>query len=313
LSSLPVEYLEIGYRSIEKETYMGKYFYNPINTIKRIKDYSPKVKLALMLNAKDCLNIDLSKLLGDCKDYIELIRIAIDPDKIESGLPIAGEVKKMGCKVALNLMYLSKLDINQRFYNYLDKLSELLDYLYLVDSYGGLYPEELKKMINIIKTKTNIKLGFHGHNNIELAFINSLVAIENGVDMIDCTILGMGRGACNLKTELILSYMNSKLNVKMDFTQFSELISSFEKLLEKCKWGTNFAYMTSGFNSLPQKDIMEWLGKRRYSISSIIQILNNKKAEDLEDNKIKTINGFIDRLNIKKYRKSIIVPGGESA
>ena len=68
----------------------------------------------------------------------------------------------------------------------------------MVDSYGGVNPTELIEIYKIVSKYINIPIGFHGHNT-ELALINTPTAIECGVDIVDSTITGMGRGAGNLK------------------------------------------------------------------------------------------------------------------
>ena len=72
-----------------------------------------------------------------------------------------------------------------------------------------LLPDQIEKTIHEIRSYTTVKLGFHGHNNLEMGLINALKAIENGVELIDSSITGMGRGAGNLKSELILTYLDS--------------------------------------------------------------------------------------------------------
>ncbi len=201
IDKLPIEYIEIGYRNNIKDEYFGEYFYVPLSTLKGIKKYTNK-KLSLMLNTKDCDNIDLNKLLNNTKGYISLIRLATDPNKIELSIKIASKLEALGFDVALNIMYISKIADNHTFFNHLQDIKNTVKYICLVDSYGSIFPNDLKILIEKIQSKTKIPLGFHGHNNMELAFANALLSISNGVELIDCTILGMGRGAGNLKTEL---------------------------------------------------------------------------------------------------------------
>ena len=49
-----------------------------------------------------------------------------------------------------------------------------------------------------------------GIHNLELAFSNSLEAINSGVKIIDSTIMGMGRGSGNLKTEILIGHLKKK-------------------------------------------------------------------------------------------------------
>jgi 4-hydroxy 2-oxovalerate aldolase len=276
IEKLPVEYVEVGYICNQKNIYHGKYFYLSPLVLKNIRNLTDK-KLSVMINAKDWIDVDFPGFLLEMKKYISLIRIATDPDEMNLSLDLAEKLKTFGFDVALNIMYISKIHNRHKFFNYINSIENIVDYLYLVDSYGSILPSEFEKIIKIVKSKTNVTLGFHGHNNIEMAFINSLKAIENGVELIDCTVLGMGRGAGNLKTELILTYLKSNSNFHVDLNILGKLTQTFQSLFEQYKWGTNLAYMVSGSYSLPQKNVMESLELDRYSLSEIVHQLRYGK------------------------------------
>ena len=137
INKLPIEYIEVGYRSIVKDSYLGEYFYLPLFTLQKIKKYTSK-KIVIMLNAKDCVDADLAKLLKDTKEYVSLVRIATDPNKIELSIKIATEIRDLGFDVALNIMYISTIDKNHIFFQHLDEISNIVKCLYLVDSYGSI-------------------------------------------------------------------------------------------------------------------------------------------------------------------------------
>jgi len=296
IEKLPIDYIEVGYRSNISSGYFGEYFFLPVDTLKFIKEHSSK-KLAIMLNTKEFYeeqNLDLLKGLGE---YISLVRLATDPKRIDIAINLAKKIRKRGFDVAINVMYISTLDEKHIFFKYLDDIQQNIDILNLVDSYGSMYPERLRWLIKTIKQKIEIPLGFHGHNNLELSFINTLEAIKNGVDFVDSTIMGMGRGAGNLKTELILSYLKSKANYEVDLNVLSKLTELFKSLLQKYNWGTNLAYMVSGSYSLQQKDVMEYLEINRYSMGAIIKKINKETMElpiykpDFVSNSVMIIGG----------------------
>jgi 4-hydroxy 2-oxovalerate aldolase len=176
----------------------------------------------------------------------------------------------------------------------------------MVDSFGGVSPVDVRETVARIKEKTNCPIGFHGHNNLEMGLINTITAIDNGVDYVDATILGMGRGAGNLKMELLLTYLNKHYNLEVDFNILGDVITTFSDLLQKYKWGTNLPYMISGTNSLPQKDIMEWTKNRLYSFNNIVRALNNKRANVADNAKYPV-------LQPGKFDTVIIVGGGVNA
>ena len=130
------------------------------------------------------------------------------------------------------------------------------------------------KIVKLVKSKTTVSLGFHGHDNIHMGLINSIVALEEGCEIIDATITGMGRGAGNLKTELLLTYLESVGKIKPDFGMLGKTVARFEEMKREYNWGTSLPYMCSGANSLPQKEVMDWVGMNRYSLNSILNALN---------------------------------------
>lgn len=306
LNQLPVDYIEIGYRSLPQKEYFGEYFYSPLYVIEKIKSISSK-KLVIILNEKDVTPEQLPVLLEPVRGLITMVRMAIDPKNLKRALILAEAVKKMGFEVGFNVMYMSSWSGQKDFIQDLKYVDGLTDYFYMVDSYGGVFPEDVVNTINMVKTHTGVPLGFHGHNNMELALINTLTALEHGVEIVDATITGMGRGAGNLKTELLLTVLNSKGNISLDFNPLSVVVDGFTNLQKHHEWGTNLPYMVSGANSLPQKEVMEWVSKRFYSFNSIIQALENQKNK-LQDNK--RFEVFAPQ---KTYKKCILVGGGPSA
>lgn len=275
---LPVDFLEIGYRSVRKPgTYLGEYFYLPLGTMQRIREQSKK-QLVVIINEKDVQPEQVKTMLQPCVGIIDMVRIAVNPARMKNGLLLAEQVKAMGFITCINAMYMSSWKDQADFLKLLPEMDHLADYFYMVDSYGGVYPDDVLSIYELVRNKTSVALGFHGHNNLELAFMNTLTAIYCGVDIVDATVCGMGRGAGNLRTELLLAALNSKGQVKFDYNHLSKVVDGFSKLHERYNWGTNLPYIFSGANSLPQKDVMDWVSKRYYSFNSIMRALNNQLA-----------------------------------
>lgn len=303
---LPIDYIEVGYRSIPLKGYFGKYFYCPINVLEKLKRLMPSKRLTIILNEKDIRPEHVEALLGPCKEYITLVRIAIDPQFFDRAIILAKAVKKLGFEVGFNVMYMSKWKENGSFLNQLEGLEDTIDFFYMVDSFGGVMPDDVREITRLVKSKTKIPIGFHGHNNLEMAFSNTLIALEEGCSIIDATITGMGRGAGNLKTELLLTYLERNTKVNGRFDKLSNVVGQFEELKEKFKWGTNLPYMFSGAHSLPQKQVMEWVGMNRYPLGSILNALNNQK-ESKKDNFQLPI---LEKGN--KFKSAVVLGGGST-
>ncbi len=306
-NSLPVDYLEVGYRSNAQNGYLGEYFYLPIHVMKRLKEITNK-KLVIILNEKDVRAEHAQALLEPCKPYIDMVRMAIDPKNFDRALLLAAEVKKMGFEVGFNVMYMSTWKEQKEFLNLIPEVKGIADYFYMVDSFGGVYPADVKETFDIVRSKTDVPIGFHGHNNLELGLINTLTALDCGAEIVDATVTGMGRGAGNLKTELLLTVLNAQGKVEFDFNPLAKVVDAFAELQEFYQWGTNLPYMVSGAHSLPQKQVMDWVGKRYYSFNSIIRALDNQSKGRKDNFELP----HVDFTTEKDYKHALIVGGGPS-
>ncbi|MFN3639296.1 MAG: aldolase catalytic domain-containing protein [Flavobacterium sp.] len=305
-NKLPIDYLEVGYRSRPLKGYLGEYFYCPDYLLDYIRAKSTK-KIVIILNEKEVLPEDVDFLLKPCVGKVDMVRIALDPARITQAIELATKIKNsFAFEVGFNVMYMSSWKSNPAFLEELTKLNGLVDYFYMVDSYGGVYPSDVIELISIVKSKTNVPLGFHGHNNLELGLINTLTALEHGVEIVDATITGMGRGAGNLKTELLLTALNANKNVAVDFNALSDVVDRFQELQRYYGWGTNLPYMVSGSNSLPQKDVMDWVSVGTISFNSIIRALQNQKAGIKDNEKFPILE------NQKQFKEVMVVGGGPS-
>lgn len=123
-----------------------------------------------------------------------------------------------------------------------------VDVIYLVDSYGSLYPEtaeELAKKYLEAGEKYGKSIGFHAHNNQNLAFANTIETMSYGVSYLDATAMGMGRGAGNCAMELLLGFLkNPKYNLYALLTFIEKYMVPLKK--SGVNWGYDIQYMLTG-------------------------------------------------------------------
>ena len=82
--------------------------------------------------------------------------------------------------------------------------------VYLLDGGGYLLPEMVYERVEAMKKALNVEIGFHGHNNLQLAVANSLAAVEAGATNVDCCMKGLGAGAGNCPTEIFAAVCERK-------------------------------------------------------------------------------------------------------
>ena len=298
-NNLPIDYIEIGYRNPKLEGYYGKYFFCNLNVLKKFRKESNK-KISIMLNQKSVTEDNVISILEPAKGLVDLVRIALDPKSIEETIPIAEKINDLGIDLALNVMYASQWCNDDEFISNLSRLSSICKYIYFVDSYGSMFPEDVRNICENLSS--NIISGFHGHNNMQMGLSNTLEALKFGVGIVDSTMTGMGRGAGNLSTELLLTVLNKRENLDVDFDSLSKIVSDFTLLKSKFGWGTSLPYMFSGVNSFPQKQVMDWITKRFHSFGTIIKNLS------LEENYLNEYEDF----SINEKERVLLVGGGDS-
>jgi 4-hydroxy 2-oxovalerate aldolase len=306
VNKLPIDCIEVGYRSIVKPEYLGQYYFLPDFTLNHIRDMVPNKKIAIMFNEKETTIDSARELLKDVGGLVDIVRLAVSPDRFDDAVRLSKFIRDEGFEVGFNLMYMSKIVKDNAVLDKLETLNGVVTYFNLVDSYGGVYPSEVKSIVRKVKDILKMDIGFHGHNNLEMSLVNAITALQEGCTWIDGTITGMGRGAGNLKTELFLVWLASQKSITVDFNALAYVVDKFERLREHYGWGASLPYMISGANSLPQKDVMDWLTKRTYSMNSIINALQNKQDENCD---LK-----LPELNTKKtYTNALLIAGGPNA
>ncbi len=306
---LPIDAIEVGYRgNVKKKSYLGEFYYLTKSNLKKIKKIVGKNKnLSIMIDTKDWKNPnELKKNLQECKGIVDIIRFAVNPNKSKNLGEFLKVTKNLGFYVAVNLMYSHLILNNQNIIVPIINLKKYFDIVYIVDSYGTLVSGDVTKIVKKIKSLDHkIKIGFHAHNNLELALSNTIEAMQNKIDYIDSTFTGMGRGAGNLKTELLFTYLVLKkrtLKIK-NFKNIGSVVDQFEKMKVKEKWGTSLPYMISGSTQSPQSEAMQLIKSKRYDMTDIITYLYKK------DKVVPKVN---KTLNIKTKKDILIIGGGDS-
>jgi len=135
------------------------------------------------------------------------VRIGTHPAEIDKAKEFVFQAKKLGMEVHLNFMKTYAVPLEEFVKYALTVDSWGVDVLCIVDSAGCMTPLEVGSYVKALKEKVKAKVGFHGHNNLQLVMANALSAIENGADFIDSSLRGMGRSAGNVQTEILLGLL----------------------------------------------------------------------------------------------------------
>ena len=263
-----VDYMEFGYkadREMFDESKFGKCKFCDDEYIRSIVgENNTDLKIAVMADVGRC---NYKQDIIERKDSpIDLIRVATYLHTIPTAVDMIEDAKKKGYEVSCNIMAISNTqegDLRAA----LDILGRSsVDVLYIVDSFGALYPEQIQRLAYFFGEtahKYGKKIGIHAHNNQQLAFANTIEAVGDGVDWLDATYQSMGRGAGNCAMELLLSFLkNPKYNVYPTIRFIEQHMNKLHE--EGIVWGYDLQYMMTGIlNRHPRSAIAFTKEKRK--------------------------------------------------
>ena len=260
LASSGVEYMEIGYRSSPDSfdrQQVGPWRFcddDLLATVALDEAMGAGLKLSVMLDFGKATADDLAPR---AQSPVSMVRLACYAKDIDASIDLLHRVQDKGYEVMCNVMAVSTCapDVVDRF---LGKLHDsTIPNVALVDSFGAFYPHHVRYLIRKYKNwlRPDQKLGVHVHNNQETAFANTIVAVEEGADIVDATVFGIGRGAGNCPLELLLMYLDAS---KYDVEPILELGDAYAALRNELQWGYHVPYAITGWlNAHPRAAITQ--------------------------------------------------------
>jgi 4-hydroxy 2-oxovalerate aldolase len=257
-----VDIVELGKKLEESDEYTrekyGAWNFCDDDDLKEVIDSYDSNYRPLVAVMYDVGRVDVSKLQPRDQGPVDMIRVACYVHQIDAGLDLIRRCKDLGYETTINIMAASAA-IETELVEGLEEINKTdeLDYLYLVDSFGAFYSEQVTYYLEMYKKYApNKELGFHAHNNQQLAFSNTQQAIIDGVNLLDATINGIGRGAGNCNLELLLNFLkNPKFDVRPIFKVIQE---QFVPLREQIEWGFNDIYGVSGHMNQHPREAMKF-------------------------------------------------------
>lgn len=267
-----VDYMEVGYkasRRLFKSEDFGVWKFCCDDDIRRVLgDKVESIKLSAMADVGRC---DYKEDIRPFSESpLSLIRVTCYVNQIPAAIDMIEDAKEKGYEVTCNIMAVSTAqegDIKVAL-EMLGKSS--VDAIYIVDSFGSLYPEQVARIAFLYgeyASKYNKKLGIHAHNNQQLSFANTIEAVGDGVDYLDATYAGMGRGAGNCTMENLLGFLR---NPKYSVRPAIEFVEKYMKPLREkgCTWGYDLQYLVTGLLNQHPRSAIAFTNEKRGDYSA---------------------------------------------
>lgn len=198
-----VDYVEVGYLRPQIDDPLRPSLSSPLSYLDHLAARAQQVSLVVMIRPGDARPSDLLPLADH---GVGMVRLPIFSGDVGKAAALAEAAHSAGLQVAMNITRVSEIEPA--------RISEIVrrcsvagaDIVYLADSNGSLFPDEVRVRVEAAVDATEVPIGFHPHDNIGLAFINTLTALEAGTGAVDASMSGIGKGGGNLRLELIAAY-----------------------------------------------------------------------------------------------------------
>lgn len=201
--------------------------------------------------------------------------------------------------------------------------------MYIVDSFGAMFGDDFRRLHYLFENnlKPDVRLGYHSHNNLQLAYSNAIDFIQTKNSdreiIIDSSIHGMGRGAGNLTTELLADFLNKKKHTEYNIVPLLETIDKYlEAIYRENYWGYSIAhFLSASFGCHP--NYSSFLVKKKnlpiVDIQKILGLLDNSEKKNFNKDRIaelylnfKSNDGLPINFNVNFFKDQnilIMAPG----
>ncbi|QXI39819.1 aldolase catalytic domain-containing protein [Pseudomonas xantholysinigenes] len=287
MAAAGVDVVELGLRSLKNTSFKGASAFTTDDYIRGLNVPS-SLDVGVMLNASELftpgltLEQVLAKLFPQSREHspVSLVRIACHVHEFAAALPAVTWLKARGFQVGFNLMQVADRGAEEIKALARQASEWPLDVLYFADSMGSMNPDDVAEVIGWFRAYWHGPMGIHTHDNMSLALANTLRAKAEGIQWLDATVTGMGRGPGNAKTEYLVLELTEGRRQACNITPLMVLVEQyFKPLQQKCGWGTNTYYYLSGKYGIHPTYIQEMLGDSRYSEEDILAVIEHLRIE----------------------------------
>lgn len=278
LTESGIEVIECGFLKDEPHEEGSTIF----NNAAQIRDYLPKDRRqASYVCLADYSRYTISNLDAYDGTSIDGVRACFFKHERYEVIEFCQEIVKKGYK-----LYVQPVDVlgytDAELIELIELINPLEPYAFsIVDTFGSMYKEDLQRVFYLIhhNLTSSSSIGFHSHNNLQMSYALSQEFIEMTQGLrnvtVDATMCGMGRGAGNTNTELMMQYLNRKYNNGYEIDIVLDLIDNYiDGIRSTCDWGYSIPYFLAGSYSAHVNNITYLSSKAGISSRDINFLLN---------------------------------------
>lgn len=248
-----VDYIEVGYRNgpFKLIPNMGQVGMCPRDYLEYCSKWIRNAKLTVIFHPKNIQQYDLEEMKG-CG--VKSVRVCFPIQNPVLGFKSIEMAKQNSLEVFVNITRVSQYTREQIGEWVLELAKYDIKAIYLADSNGGLTPQKIENLFSYLKDKCSIPFGFHAHDNLFLAQANAVAAIKWGVQFVDASLFGFGKGAGNLRMEALVSFLHSEGVSRYDLCALLDAASYMESKFYNVRSFLSWKDVVLGLFNLSQDD-----------------------------------------------------------
>ncbi|WP_019613192.1 3-deoxy-manno-octulosonate cytidylyltransferase [Psychromonas ossibalaenae] len=273
-----IDLIEIGYLSHEQ--HIGNTYSKDINNLTSYigNDFSDiNTKFVVMCNYGE---LDIKQLPAKCViPSLSGIRLAFHRKDWHDAIRQAKEIKALGYQVFIQPMVTANYS-DMELLALLEEVNKLAPYaFYLVDSFGNMDASCLNRLALLVdhNLSSDILMGFHSHNNMQLSLSNAMTFFNMSLKrelIVDSSLMGMGRGAGNLPTEVLINSLKH-IAPQYQLLEVLEAIDNYiEPIAQQYNWGPNLGQFLSAAAGTHPNYASYLINQKTLPVSIIQRLLN---------------------------------------
>jgi 4-hydroxy 2-oxovalerate aldolase len=279
-----VQYIEIGFLDKNRSFDMDHTIFPDTASANKIYAGLDKGK-ATILAMIDYGKCPIENLQPAKDTFIDGIRVIFKEHLATEALEFCRQVKNLGYIVFAQLVSVTTYT-DDALKKYADACNQVHPFATsMVDTYGLMDSRHLMHIAQILDENLDgdIALGFHGHNNFQLGFSNTIEFLSSSFKrdiLADGTMYGMGKSAGNAPIELEMMYCNKRMGTKYDVTQVLEAIDNvILDIYRKQYWGYNLFFYVSAATQCHPNYVSYFMNKKTLSVTQITELLEHLLPE----------------------------------
>jgi len=233
-------------------------------------------KVVAMIDYGTC---DIKNIQPRSETLIEGIRVIFKKENMHKAIAFGKGIMEKGYQLFLNMVSITSYE-DDDVIEFSDAVNKIRPFaVSLVDTYGLMHKEQMFHYFGLLDKHMDrsISMGYHSHNNFQLAYSNTIEMLKLGTDrdlIVDGTLYGMGKSAGNAPTELLAMHLNENYGKRYDISQILEAIETdILPIYEKHYWGYGFLFYIAAKNDCHPTYVEYLMGKRTLSIKAVNEIL----------------------------------------